>query len=231
MQYNFLKNGQIKLLSLILGGVIIVLLVFHIINSSKFHIVSTNPSTDSVSYMTPFFIINYNKALSSTVSISSSPNLIRNYTVNGKLIDISLSSMRVGGNYFIDIKSIATTNGEVIKDKIFKFSAKNISYYNLPKDQQKNIINNQDRYPSPINDPITAHLPYLTIDYTLSTGIVAGANGKPELVLEAAILLSQADMSHEATAIANYKQEVISYIKSLGLNPSNYVINYTITTP
>jgi hypothetical protein len=228
MNYNFLKSSQIKLFAYVLGSLVIVILIFSVFNSRKFHVVSTNPSTSSVSYITPFFIINYNKSIAASVSISSSPNLVRNYTVSGETIIINLNSMRVGVSYFIDIKSVTDINRGVIKNKIFKFTAQNISYDNLPKDQQQIIVNNQDRYPSPINNPITAHLPYTTAGYSLSSDIVSGPNGMAELVLNATITLSQVDMTDETAAIAGYKQDIVNYIESLGLNPANYTINYTI---
>jgi len=73
-----------------------------------------------------------------------------------------------------------------------------------------------------------SHLPYRTTDFSLTADFVSGQNNQPKLTIDAKILLSQADMSSQDQAVALYKQEVLNYINSLGLNPSNYTINYSV---
>lgn len=66
-------------------------------------------------------------------------------------------------------------------------------------------------------------LPHETLDYTLSL-VQQGGNAE----LDCQIQLSQADMSDESAAITNYEQEAQQYIESFGVDPSQYVINYSV---
>lgn len=82
-----------------------------------------------------------------------------------------------------------------------------------------------------ILEPLLNHLPYQTTDFILKPSFVSGQNNQPRLEIDATLLLSHADASNPTAAAATYKQEVISYLTSLGVNPANYTINYTVNSP
>jgi hypothetical protein len=69
----------------------------------------------------------------------------------------------------------------------------------------------------------------LILGYNL-TPVYATVDGQATLEINAQLLLSYADLSSpqsEQAAIAQYESEINQYISSFGLNPSNYIINYS----
>lgn len=77
--------------------------------------------------------------------------------------------------------------------------------------------------PSVKTDPMFDYLPHSTLDYTL-TATVDSSN---KTILNAQLFLTEADQADPSAALAQYKQEVVEYIQSVGLNPNSYTINYT----
>jgi hypothetical protein len=71
-------------------------------------------------------------------------------------------------------------------------------------------------------DPIVQYLPHSTLDYNLTI------ESSDKKILNAQLFLSGADQSNASAATALYKQEVVDYITSVGLNPADYTINYTV---
>jgi len=82
-----------------------------------------------------------------------------------------------------------------------------------------------------IIEPLLNQLPYATTDFSLSADFGSSASGAPKLNIDATILLSQSDTGNEDSATDQYKQEALDYLSSLGVNPANYTINYTIQQP
>jgi hypothetical protein len=108
-----------------------------------------------------------------------------------------------------------------------------VTFNKLTTAEQKVLINEQSQFPQQLKDPILSHLPYGTLDYNLTDSFQT-VNGQAQLVLKAQILLDAADVSSpqtEQSAITQYEQQVTQYITSLGLNPSNYDILYSIVQP
>jgi len=83
-----------------------------------------------------------------------------------------------------------------------------------------------------LTNPLLGHLPYSTLTYSLTDGgFTLDSSDQPYLTLNATINLTQADNFDTAGAIAQYKQDITGYIKSFGVDPNKYVINYQITQP
>ena len=76
-------------------------------------------------------------------------------------------------------------------------------------------------------EPLLTHLPYKTTDYSLTASYGSGSNGQPILQVDAVIRMAAADAG-SPDAVNRYKQEVIDYINSCGVNATSYVINYTV---
>ncbi|HVA11495.1 MAG TPA: hypothetical protein VNG32_05020 [Candidatus Dormibacteraeota bacterium] len=225
-----LKRLKVAVVVLIVG--LVILTAYHLFLLSKFRVVSTDPNVGQVSSAIPFFKINFNKPVAGKgLIITSNPNIIGSYKVDDKTVNISLTPLATNEAYAITINSITATDGEVITNKAFHFTAQYINPSSLPQDQQKAIIHSQENYSSPANDPIVAHLPYSTLNFTLSAQVTPGSNGKSALVLQAVLLLNEAEMSNQTAAAVQDEQMVSNYISSLGLNPSNYTIKYAISTP
>ncbi|HET8991639.1 MAG TPA: hypothetical protein VFN31_01225 [Candidatus Saccharimonadales bacterium] len=224
-----------NILKVIVVAVVLVLLIFGVnafINSTNLNVVSTDPSLDNFSNAVPFLDVNFNKTLiPKSVSISSRQNIISSYKVSGKTIYIDLNLLFLNRTYTITINHAESNDKKTISNKDLTFTTVYINPSDLPANQQKAILNHQDNYSSPLNDPLVAHLPYQTLNYILSSQIENGKDGKPTLAINANILLNQSQMADEASSITQIKQEINDYISSFGLNPANYNIQYTVTTP
>lgn len=72
-------------------------------------------------------------------------------------------------------------------------------------------------------DPIFKYIPHSTLDYSLT-----GASNGGQALLTAQLFLTAADQSNADAAATQYKQEVLDYITSVGLDPSKYTIDYAI---
>ncbi len=76
------------------------------------------------------------------------------------------------------------------------------------------------------SDPILSHLPYSTFNYT----VTGKYNDNNKLDLNVNIILYSSDTrdGQRDNSISKYKSQVIDWIKSINLNPDNYLINYII---
>ncbi|HSW85256.1 MAG TPA: Ig-like domain-containing protein [Candidatus Saccharimonadales bacterium] len=131
-----------------------VFLAFEFITSRHFHVVGTNPKTNKVATVSPFIKIKFNKPLSKKgVSINSSYSIIKSYNIQDKTLVITLKTpMTQGYNYFIRIKSIADLDGDTIVNQVFSFTPKYISPQDLPKDQQRALLQLQTNHPKSQGD-------------------------------------------------------------------------------
>jgi hypothetical protein len=230
-----LSPFHLSKIKILIGAVLVIVAValFVVLVVLPFHVVGTNPSSQSVTTLTPFFDIEFNKTLSSSgLAVSSNPSIVRSFSVQNKTLVINLSPLLLSGGktYTITVNSVKSTSGQELLNKTFSFSPHQSTFSGLPSDQQAAILKAQQQGQSqPVNnDPILKYLPHGTLDYTL-TAAYATVNGQTKLQLNAVLLLTGADLSTNQTeqaAISQYKSEVNQYITSLGLNPGNYSINY-----
>jgi hypothetical protein len=210
-------------------ALLLLLIGYMLYLSLTFRVVGTSPKLSNVATASPYIKVSFNRELSSNgLSVSGTDNLIKSTSVDGKILQVNLNNMTTGNEYTIHINSIESTGGKTIQDKDLTFKAKNIDVSKLPKDQQQTLINQQDHNQGVAADPIVEHLPYGTLDFTLTAQTPDTNQDQSKLVLNARLLLSHADMSNEDAAVAQYKKEVTDYIVSLGLNPANYNIQYIV---
>ena len=162
------------------------------------------------------------------LSVESNDNIISGYSVKGQQLTIQFNNVLDAKPYTIVIDSIQDTKGDQIKHKSLVFTPKDISSDKLPEDQKQALLQRQTQYLESHYDPILSHLPHGNLDFNLTaTSIVK--SGKAVVTLHAQLLLTEADLRIDPQAASDtYKQEVITYIKSLGLDPTNYIIEYTI---
>lgn len=226
-------SGKYRKLALVLLVFLAVVWgLFYVLEVLPFHIVSTNPKLNNVTVISPFLEVNFNDRLSKDgLSVAASNKaIISSYTVKGKVLTINLQNLHIKSSYKITIRSIKSVYGKQLSNQTLSFATKIANFQQLPADQQKALINSQDNYPkNPLDsDPIIAHLPYSTLDFSMTAQITT----QPKVVLNTKIYLSAADSESgdaaRQAAISQYEQEAVSYIQSLGLNPANYIINYEI---
>ncbi len=232
--YDNSQKRLIQVVKVLAVLAVIVLCIFagiKIYQAVVFRIVSTSPQTNLVATTTPFMKVTFNKTLSNTgVALSSTSGIIKSNSVAGKTLIIYLDyPLKANTRYSINIVSIKSTSGSTINSKSITFTAQNLPYGQMPKAQQKYLVSHQDNYTPVQKDPILASLPYSTLDFSLDSSFPTGKDGQPTLVLQAQLLLAPGVTGAEAaTDTAQYKQEVLDYIKSLNLNPDNYTIQYQV---
>jgi hypothetical protein len=216
-------------------AIILVLFVFattayNIYKDHQFRVVSTNPSTRNVATATPFFKVIFNRQLSKdNLSVSSNPAIISSYSINGDELDMNLNTPTDSNTtYNITINSISAADGKTLTDKNFKFQPKQVNSQDLPQDQQQALLKNQTQYLQQRQDPIIAYLPYGTLDFNLNYHFINQSTNS-KIILDAQLQLAPGLSGAQATATTNqYKQEVTDYIKSKGLNPASYTIEYQV---
>lgn len=216
-----------KIIIFLFIGVVLLVGAFFIKNylqNRGFKVLSVQPSSQKVSTLTPYFEITLNKAPSSdNIRVQATPNIVSGHSVDGKQLRIYLKTPMIENSQYKIFFTVF--NGSLRIDDTVVFKPQRISFYKLPKEQQKYLTDHQDE--GSITDPILAHLPYGSLDFSL----VPNFNNNT-LVLDANILLSRADTGSgpavKNQTIKQYKDEVIKYIESVGLNPSKYTIKYQI---
>jgi hypothetical protein len=218
-----------KRLSIILAPIAVALVAFGVYQSARFRVVGTDPGTDSVSVISPFIDVTFSKPINKdSVDLKSDTTTLAGFSiVDDKVLRIKFSNLKLNSKNKIVITEVDSKSGSKLKDLDVSFVAKDIPFQDLSKSQQQAILKLQDT-PSPNrDDPILAYLPHSDLDYKLSANVVQG-----ELTLDAELLLTAADVRIDANAAINsYKKEVTDYIKSIGLDPAKYTINYKVIQP
>jgi len=83
---------------------------------------------------------------------------------------------------------------------------------------------------SPYADPILQYLPYGDIGYNISPSLKT-ISGKNSLVIEVAVTFSGSDYKltpdEQAALIKQRQQAALNYIRSKGLDPGKYTVQYT----
>jgi len=228
MQQNFINKSSVIKIIVVVLLVVVVFVGYSRYIDSKFRVVGTSPATGKISTISPWLDIDFNRQITQKgFSISHIPKFVNNYTLGKEMLVLNLNTPLDSGQVYSITFSVTDTVGDKLINKTVSFQPNNIPFSSLPKDQQKTILNDQAAYSRAHNNPILAYLPHNTIDYNLS----GSYNNHSQLILYAELFLSEADMSNQNSAIANYKQEVASYIESIGLNPANYNIDYSISSP
>jgi hypothetical protein len=147
------KAKQIKVFLFLISSLFVCAVIYLLYVSSKFHVVSTNPSIDSIASVSPFLKVNFNKQLSGKgFSVTSDPLITKSPSVVGKTLFMDLDGpLDVNQAYTITIKNISDSSGNVIASKTFIFTPKSISSQDLPKDQAQYLLKQKARKPSKTN--------------------------------------------------------------------------------
>lgn len=209
-------------------------------NSTRFSVASTNPNAKQMTTWTPFFKISFTGNLSSRgllVSTSPKQSIYNNQVyVSGDTLTINLSvPLNPKQTYKITINNIADTSGATIKNKIFSFTPKPVTFSQITDNSQQEalMLRNEE---SPIyRDPLLKKLPYNTLSYNLIPYITTSSqNNLPVINIKAELLLNESQASSQASetaAVSQDKESIQAYIRSFNLNPNNYNIIYSVSLP
>ncbi len=212
--------------------ILIVIVAYIVFNYFNFSYLGTLPTVNQTYNWTSIIEFKFNRNLvSKGLVVTMTPNNIYgNYKVKGNLIEVPLNvPLSTNTTYTIRVNSVFDVHGQELKNLSYTFKPKPISVSGLPDYQKYDLISRNEASPV-YKDPILKHLPYNTIDFSLAATFPAGKNNLPSLVLVAKINIPAAYTGSLAQQATNqYEQEVQSYIQSLGLNPSNYTIDYVVS--
>lgn len=220
-------NFKRKYLALVIIPVIAIAGWF-IYQSTLFRMTGTTPGLGKVSSLSPFIDINFSKQLDSeNINITTEDIDVTSFEANNKTLRVFIGEIEADSDYSFTIDSISAKNGKSLQNIKVSFTAKDIPFEKLSKAQQQAILQNQDRTDNTKSDAILGYLPYGGLHFKLN----ANQEGD-QLVLEAEILLSKADLGTGQEAVTEtYKKEVTDYIRSKKLNPDDYTITYKVTMP
>ena len=226
-----MKNKRLIIFLLILGVFVIGLLSF--IKSSQFRVVSTHPDLSRVPTSSTFIDINFNQSLDSqnvTTLVTGDPSrIVKNTEIDNKSIRIFFNQpLNDKGKYRIDLGPIVSKSGKKIHSYSLVIRAYYVPLEQLSKNDQ-NAVLQQPSNDEVANDPLLSHLPYGGIHFSLKA--TSDPSSKSKVSIEAHILLDNSDIGNESAAVTAYKQEVVSYIQSLNLDPANYNITYIVEEP
>lgn len=228
------ETNQTRRLTIIAGGVILSIMIFIFIASRlghRFVLTATNPTTQKITTWTPSLTVSFSQKLSSQgLSISATPGLLyQKPTVQGSNLILYLSVPMQGKHtYNITIKSIEDTKKQRLVNKVFSFTPQEISSNNLPEDQKEQLLVRNEQS-AIYKDPILKFLPYDNLYFSLTPSFgTADRNNLPVLTIDASITLNESQKADEADALASQKQQVTQLIRSWGLDPDKYTINYTV---
>lgn len=194
--------------------------------------VGTSPNLNSVATLSPYIKIKFNHGLSKrNISIAANNTLLygQKYYVNDKTLIILLNEPLVANRqYSITINNIVDDHGQQIKNDTLSFMPKNLKSGQLSKNAQEELIARNESNKL-YDNPILKHLPYFSVNFNLSADFKSNLSNSSKLTLIAQLTIPTAYVgSLRLNYINQEKQQVINYIASLGLNPNNYTINYSI---
>lgn len=207
---------------------VITLVAWFIYQGTLFRMTSTTPDLSKVSSLSPFIDINFSKQIDpESINITTEDIDVTSFEANNKTLRVFIGEIEADSDYTFTIDSISAKSGKALQNIKISFTAKNIPFEKLSKSQQQAILQNQDRTDNTKSDGILGYLPYGGLHFKLN----ANQDGD-QLVLEAEILLSKADLgTGQETVIETYKKEVTDFIQSKNLDPDDYTINYKIIQP
>jgi len=140
-----------KLIILTMTLIVLLLLGLLVHNILIFRLVNTNPNVDSVGTLTPFLKLNFNRNLTrKNIQINSPNGATDSFKISYKTIEIYLNyPLKESQLYTINVNDVTDTAGIKIKNIKLDFKPTIIPFNSLPADQQKTLVNNQDKYNQP----------------------------------------------------------------------------------
>ena len=219
------QQPQRKLIKL--GLVLFALLViglggWTLYSSITFRIVKINPKPANVTQISPFFNISFSQKLSSKVAVSSVPNIIKNYSVQGKVLSINLIiPLASNQKYVISVDNIYAADGKHLPNQQFVFNPKPVTDNQLPADQKKVLLDAQSQYSQAIfNNKLVQLLPFTgpNFEYKITYTVdYSGATPMPVFIITAPDNQSQ--------------QDGLAWINGQGFKTSDLKLQYVTATP
>lgn len=209
------RRMRLVIAFLIVG--ILVLGAFIIYRAVAFRVTGTDPGTNAVATVSPFFKISFNKPLSESVAVSFYPqNFPTSYKISGSSVIVTFGKqLQEGATYNLRLTHIVDTAGTRLSDKVFVFQAQSLSSSSLSTAQQKALEAKQASFNAIKADGLVQLLPFTgggnefsvsyNVDYTQQN---------PRLIIVVSAATSQG------------QTDAVNWIRQVGFDPAKYTITF-----
>lgn len=204
--------------------------------SQTFRLLSSTPKINSaIPTSTSVIKLTFSHSLDASVDYlgtteGESVSSINSIQIDGPSIFIRLKPLTKNKWYSFTLKNIKAQDGRVIESLPIRFTAQYIPYNELPSDQKRLEVSQTDRETA--TDPILAYLPFQGDRIYITAEFTATEEDEEILVINAELFLQRSELGvNRSQAIQVYKDRVVGYISSKGLDPEKYLIRYEINEP
>ncbi len=149
-------------------GLIIIIGLLVWWQSRKFHVVNTDPGTNNVASISPFFKLNFNKPVSpSGFAASASPRFYSSYKIGGKTVTFSLNiPLSQAQTYTLTINHVSSTSGDQLSNLKFSFKPQAANDQNVSQSQSQALLQQQSQKP-----PSKNNVNFVGFDALLNYGV------------------------------------------------------------
>lgn len=235
MKNLFIRKNIFKVLALSVAIIAMVIIGNIFYNQWFFFAKSATPRNHSTaSASTKQAIITFNKELDPNqdiykdIRVDPQRVIYHDIKINKNTLIINFASLDIDIEYSLIFKEIRSTDGKVINDFVYQIKTEFVPFGDMSQaDREKDIgsINSGDD-----SDKALTITPHSTLDYTIERAYRTGHDGSAYLVLSVTILLTGSDRGNEAAATEKYKSQALEYLRSNGVNPEDYIIEYEVNS-
>lgn len=139
-----------KIFAIAMVALILIILGLSLHRASQFHMVSATPDLDHVAAISPDITFNFDRDLKSDpLSLTSTANIAGDVKINGKSLTVAIAQpLTIGTEYSLTFSSISSTDGATLTNQTYTFTAKDIAFQDLSKEQQQTILAQQQKKPA-----------------------------------------------------------------------------------
>ena len=243
MQLNNLPIKKMWIFGTVFFAMII---LYFILDAYIFHITKIVPDTNNFPNRLAIMKVRFNKPLDSKAIqeqhskdaksvVSSSFDSTTNLKIDNKELTIEFSTIPRSGNQTIKLANITSVNGDTLSQTI-NINLKDIPYEKMTA-EEKSIFDDVASFGEDVkDDPVVAALPYDNDMYKIAYYSSPGEANQPIIIRITMRFFKPGDNALPATneeletyysQLRKYRTEAINYLKSKGIRPEKYVMEYS----
>jgi hypothetical protein len=219
-----IKNKIYIILTVLVFTVIIIAVSLYRI--LVFQVVSTSPRNGGqVNIGSSIIVVNLNKKINkiNIEQVVASENIIKNVITDNESIKIYTKDVVDKKDYIIYIKDITSEDNQKISLK-YNFTGKYIPFNQQSAQIKKESIQSTDR--GNFNDRAAEILPETTDKFSLTYDVFSEPSQKGKYIKITAALLVLNYEETDLNLLKNYKNDALRFLRSNGVNPDDYVIDW-----